>query len=53
MEEKKLQRAVIIIVCGEDFSRVRTLLEKEGIDFFVNDPILGVSAITGVKLLKE
>ena len=53
MDETKLQRVVLVIVRSEDFSKVRTLLEAEKIEFFVNDPMLGVSAITGVKLLKE
>ena len=52
MVEKKLQRVVLVIVKGEDFGKVRELLEAEEIEFFVNDPILGVAAISGLQLLK-
>lgn len=53
MVEKKLQRVVLIIVKREDFRKVREFLETEEIEFFVNDPVLGVAAISGVKLLIE
>jgi len=53
MAEKKLQRVVLVIVKSEDFSKVREFLEKEEIDFSVNDPLLGISKISGVKSLKE
>jgi len=50
--EKRLGRVVLLIVKCEDFNKVRQLLENEEIEFFVNDPMLGVSAIAGIELLE-
>ena len=35
MDEEKLQKVVLIIVKSKDFNKVRKLLEKEKIEFYV------------------
>lgn len=53
MSEKKLQRAVVVLVFSKDFAKVRELLENADIEFAVTDPLLGISKISGVNALKE
>ena len=48
-----IQRMVLLGIKDDDFDKVKKLLDDNEVDFWVNNPILGISKMTGTDLLKK